>query len=67
MSACRERVIGYATSSGMASTRHTAGSTPVINVMNVPFVNAHRTNVCGTTVNALGVDHLENTWLGKAG
>ena len=41
--------------------------TPVINVMNLPFVNAHRTDVCGTTVNALGVDHLENTWLGKAG
>lgn len=41
--------------------------TPVINVMNLPFVNAHRTNVCGTSVNALGVDHLENTWLAKAG
>lgn len=41
--------------------------TPVINVMNLPFVNAHRTNVCGTSVNALGADHLENTWLGKAG
>ena len=41
--------------------------TPVINVMNLPFVNAHRTNVCGTSVNALGVDHLEDAWLGKAG
>jgi len=41
--------------------------TPVINVMDLPFVNAHRVNVCGTTVNALGVDHLENTWLGKSG
>lgn len=41
--------------------------TPVINVMNLPFVNAHRTDVCGTSVNALGVDHLENTWLGKSG
>jgi peptide/nickel transport system substrate-binding protein len=41
--------------------------TPVINVMNLPFVNAHSTSVCGTSVNALGVDHLENTWLGKAG
>ncbi len=37
--------------------------TPVINVMNLPFVNAHGSNVCGTDVNALGVDHLENTWL----
>ena len=41
--------------------------TPVINVMDLPFVNAHAANVCGTSVNALGVDHLENTWLGKAG
>lgn len=37
--------------------------TPVINVMNLPFVNAHTANVCGTTVNALGADHLENTWI----
>lgn len=42
-------------------------ATPVINVMNLPFVNAHRSNVCGTSVNALGVDHLENTWLAGAG
>jgi peptide/nickel transport system substrate-binding protein len=42
--------------------------TPVINVMNVPYVNAHGTSVCGTTVNALGADHLENTWIAaKAG
>ena len=41
--------------------------TPVINVMNLPFVNAHRSNVCGVTVNALGVDHLENTWVAGAG
>ena len=39
--------------------------TPVINVMNLPFVNGHATDVCGTTVNALGVDHLENTWIGR--
>ncbi|WP_158604372.1 ABC transporter substrate-binding protein [Nocardioides mangrovicus] len=39
--------------------------TPVINVMDLPFVNAHATNVCGTSVNALGVDHLENTWLAR--
>jgi peptide/nickel transport system substrate-binding protein len=38
-------------------------ATPVINIMNLPFVNAHQNNVCGTSINALGVDHLENTWL----
>jgi peptide/nickel transport system substrate-binding protein len=37
--------------------------TPVINVMDVPYVNVHRTNVCGTSVNALGADHLEDTWI----
>lgn len=37
--------------------------TPVINVMNVPYVNAHGANVCGTSVNALGADHLEDTWI----
>ncbi len=36
---------------------------PVINVMNVPYVNVHRKDVCATTVNALGADHLENTWI----
>ena len=36
---------------------------PVINVMNVPYVNAHTATVCGTSVNALGADHLEDTWL----
>ena len=41
--------------------------TPVINIMNLPFVNAHGSNLCGTAVNALGVDHLEDTWLAKAG
>ncbi len=41
--------------------------TPVINVMDLPFVNAHGKDVCGTSVNALGVDHLEDTWLAKAG
>jgi peptide/nickel transport system substrate-binding protein len=40
--------------------------TPVINIMNLPFVNAHQKNVCGTSINALGVDHLENTWLAPA-
>jgi peptide/nickel transport system substrate-binding protein len=37
--------------------------TPVINVMDLPFVNAHASDVCGTAVNALGVDHLEDTWI----
>lgn len=38
-------------------------ATPVINVMNLPFVNAHGKNVCGTDLDGLGSDHLENTWL----
>lgn len=37
--------------------------TPVINVMNVPYVNVHGTDVCGTSINALGADHLEDTWI----
>ncbi len=37
--------------------------TPVINVMDLPFVNAHASDVCGSAVNALGVDHLEDTWI----
>ena len=36
---------------------------PVINVMNLPFLNAHAQNVCGADVDALGSDHLENFWL----
>ena len=36
--------------------------TPVINVMNLPFVNAHTKNTCGTAIDALGSDHLEDTW-----
>jgi peptide/nickel transport system substrate-binding protein len=39
--------------------------TPVINVMNLPFVNAHSATTCGTAVDALGSDHLEDTWLAK--
>jgi peptide/nickel transport system substrate-binding protein len=43
-------------------------ATPVINVMDVPYVNAHGKSVCGTSINALGADHLENTWIAaKAG
>lgn len=37
--------------------------TPVINVMNVPFVNAHASDVCGTDIDGLGSDHLEDTWI----
>jgi peptide/nickel transport system substrate-binding protein len=36
--------------------------TPVINVMNLPFVNAHAATTCGTNIDALGSDHLEDTW-----
>jgi ABC-type transport system substrate-binding protein len=39
--------------------------TPVINVMNLPFVNAHSASVCGTAIDALGSDHLEDTWFAK--
>jgi peptide/nickel transport system substrate-binding protein len=39
--------------------------TPVINVMNLPFVNAHSTSTCGTEIDALGSDHLEDTWLAR--
>jgi peptide/nickel transport system substrate-binding protein len=37
--------------------------TPVINVMNLPFVNAHTATTCGTAIDALGSDHLEDTWI----
>jgi peptide/nickel transport system substrate-binding protein len=37
--------------------------TPVINVMNLPFVNAHSASTCGTAIDALGSDHLEDTWM----
>jgi peptide/nickel transport system substrate-binding protein len=40
--------------------------TPVINVMNLPYVNAHTDKTCGTAIDALGSDHLEDTWLAKA-
>jgi len=43
--------------------------TPVVNVMNLPFVNAHSATTCGTAIDALGSDHLEDTWFagGKGG
>jgi peptide/nickel transport system substrate-binding protein len=37
--------------------------TPVLNVLSLPFVNAHRSNVCGTYLDGLGSDHLEDTWV----
>lgn len=40
-------------------------ATPVINVMNLPFVNAHSATTCGTSIDALGSDHLEDTWMAK--
>jgi peptide/nickel transport system substrate-binding protein len=40
-------------------------ATPVINVMDLPFVNAHSTTTCGTAIDALGSDHLEDTWFAK--
>jgi peptide/nickel transport system substrate-binding protein len=39
--------------------------TPVIDVMKIPFVNAHTANTCGTAIDALGSDHLEDTWIAK--
>lgn len=39
--------------------------TPFINIMNLPFINAHANNLCGTDVDALGSDHLENAWFAK--
>jgi peptide/nickel transport system substrate-binding protein len=40
--------------------------TPFINVMNLPFVNAHRATTCGTDIDGLGSDHLEDTWLASS-
>jgi peptide/nickel transport system substrate-binding protein len=39
--------------------------TPFINLMDLPFINGHANNLCGTNVDALGSDHLENAWLAK--
>jgi peptide/nickel transport system substrate-binding protein len=41
--------------------------TPVIAVLHLPFLNAHRPSVCGTDLDGLGSDHLENTWFAKKG
>lgn len=39
--------------------------TPFINVMDLPFLNAHQNNVCGTYLNPLGADSLQYTWIAK--
>ncbi len=39
---------------------------PALNLMDVPFINAHGTAVCGTAVNSLGLDNLQLTWLAKS-
>jgi peptide/nickel transport system substrate-binding protein len=39
--------------------------TPMINILNLPFVNAHAKKTCGTYLNALGADQLQYTWLAK--
>jgi peptide/nickel transport system substrate-binding protein len=36
---------------------------PMTNLLNLPFFVAHSTSVCGTGVNALGIDQLQNTWI----
>lgn len=38
---------------------------PVVNILDLPFVNAHADNVCGTYLDALGADSLQYTWLAK--
>ena len=38
---------------------------PVINILNLPFVNAHSDKTCGTYLNALGADQLQYTWIRK--
>lgn len=36
---------------------------PSINILNMPFISAHGTNVCGAAINKMGVDRLEFTWV----
>jgi len=40
--------------------------TPAIAVLHLPFINAHLPNVCGTNLDGLGSDHLEDTWLANS-
>jgi peptide/nickel transport system substrate-binding protein len=37
--------------------------TPFIDVLKLPFIDAHLASVCGTNLDGLGSDHLEDTWL----
>jgi peptide/nickel transport system substrate-binding protein len=39
--------------------------TPAIAVLHLPFLNAHLPNACGTNLDGLGSDHLEDTWFAK--
>ncbi len=39
--------------------------TPFINVMDLPFLNVHRDDVCGTLLDPLGADSLQYTWIAK--
>ncbi|MFI5034968.1 MAG: ABC transporter substrate-binding protein [Acidimicrobiales bacterium] len=39
--------------------------TPFINIMDLPFLNAHGNNVCGTYLDPLGADSLQYTWIAK--
>jgi peptide/nickel transport system substrate-binding protein len=39
---------------------------PSVNVMDFPLINGHQTDVCGTKANGLGVDQLQETWIGKS-
>jgi peptide/nickel transport system substrate-binding protein len=39
--------------------------TPALNLLNLPFVNAHTKKTCGTYLNALGADQLQYTWMLK--
>ncbi len=39
--------------------------TPFINIIDLPFLNTHGNNVCGTYLNPLGADSLQYTWIAK--
>jgi peptide/nickel transport system substrate-binding protein len=38
---------------------------PSQNVIYFPFINGHESDVCGTKINGLGVDQLQETWITK--
>jgi peptide/nickel transport system substrate-binding protein len=39
---------------------------PLLNVLDFPLIKAHQSNVCGTVVNGLGVDQLQETWIANS-